>query len=180
MLHQITSDLKKFQSTHSRGVRPKYFADGGEFTKISIHALTRSATGKINYDEYISKNFNPRTHEECDHIQFVLDLLEDLISIHALTRSATCCFGFSNCQSFISIHALTRSATVYYPGLKRWLNFNPRTHEECDLPLEKSHRRGGISIHALTRSATGVFYFVGKCRKISIHALTRSATLWMR
>ena len=81
------------------------------------------------------------------------------------------------------------------------LNFNPRTHKECDrLPLsqlssrcllfQSTHSQGvrlaqqddvnhamDISIHALTRSAT-----INKSDKysivaISIHALTRSATL---
>ena len=103
----------------------------------------------------------------------------------------------------ISIHALTRSATR--PMHKRFRacnNFNPRTHEECDLAVE-SFRKGNnnfnprtheecdfiksdlpelqsISIHALTRSATIKRVRIAHPRCISIHALTRSATAQSR
>ena len=56
----------KFQSTHSQGVRPQIIIHNNDKLKISIHALTRSATQKMS-DSYI----------------------EIVISIHALTRSAT-------------------------------------------------------------------------------------------
>ena len=36
-------------------------------------------------------------------------------------------------------------------------NFNPRTHEECDLAFTRADKKGAISIHALTRSATSTF-----------------------
>src|SRR5690606_348753 len=34
--------------------------------EISIHALTRSATGTGSSHRRLPRNFNPRTHEECD------------------------------------------------------------------------------------------------------------------
>ena len=56
------------------------------------------------------------------------------ISIHALTRSATGPVRCSFVCELISIHALTRSATKRWRVYSRSLcNFNPRTHEECDL-----------------------------------------------
>ena len=55
----------------------------------------------------------------------------------------------------ISIHALTRSATL---GPTTYVfnsyDFNPRTHEECDLWNVYFANKEIISIHALTRSAT--------------------------
>ena len=65
------------------------------------------------------------------------------ISIHALTKSATFNSWHSNCSSQISIHALTKSATPQTGRYQiRQLNFNPRTHEECDCDLiifKRSH-----------------------------------------
>ncbi|CZQ88083.1 Hypothetical protein TR210_670 [Trichococcus ilyis] len=103
------------------------------------------------------ENFNPRTHEECDiAVTFVDDI--GSISIHALTRSATKAYGFWASKTPISIHALTRSATdgrivtlndqtISIHALTRSAtnpsrtrstrspDFNPRTHEECDVPV---------------------------------------------
>ena len=36
--------------------------------------------------------FNPRTHEECDLLQYVEHFKQLIISIHALTKSATAIF----------------------------------------------------------------------------------------
>ncbi|CZQ88110.1 Hypothetical protein TR210_673 [Trichococcus ilyis] len=44
---------------------------------ISIHALTRSATYDVSNFLSLPSYFNPRTHEECDHI-FFLCLLRQL------------------------------------------------------------------------------------------------------
>ena len=148
-------NCKRFQSTHSRGVRP--------------YAMVLSATTIYN--------FNPRTHEECDHICRVLRW-RYLISIHSLTRSATYRLFAGRRVDFISIHALTRSATHNVRrATGRFCNFNPRTHEECDSKeLCLCDRAGKISIHALTRSATLVVRLQRSPQGISIHALTRSAT----
>ena len=58
------------------------------------------------------------------------------------------------------------------------INFNPRTHKECDLFVDGVAGVGdSISIHALTRSATLTMGFLRVfVASISIHALTRSAT----
>ena len=86
-----------------------------KYTKISIHALTRSATTAINAGMDKKRNFNPRTHEECDRATpSVLPQLAR-ISIHALTRSAT-------------------SASLLNHQQHRY--FNPRTHEECDVVVD--------------------------------------------
>ena len=100
-----------FQSTHSRGVRQDAIAARKAAEIISIHALTRSATGRLPTGGCREMDFNPRTHEECDSVR---DDVQYLIRI--------------------SIHALTRSATlnpISLPSVK--VNFNPRTHEECDI-----------------------------------------------
>ena len=106
------TQLRQFQSTHSRGVRHLESFEGLKADRISIHALTRSATCCA-----ISAN----------------SLL--IISIHALTRSATFLKRLRICPllsfqsthsrgvrralpftgfrfTLISIHALTRSATA--------------------------------------------------------------------
>ncbi len=62
---------------------------GLSITLISIHALTRSATNVFVLLSYLTTNFNPRTHEECDLSQTRQVVGVILISIHALTRSAT-------------------------------------------------------------------------------------------
>src|SRR5579875_444531 len=72
---------------------------------ISIHALTRSATGASTAMIIYNGNFNPRTHKECDG-RFKVHNFFISISIHALTRSATCernlfslSFGFQSTHS---------------------------------------------------------------------------------
>ena len=126
---------------------------------ISIHALTRSATSFGCNFTLFSYDFNPRTHEECDVANTSYVLNSKPISIHALTRSATIGIFVIQSNRTISIHALTRSATqpqiinsmsqfifqsTHSRGVRltrsasssRFLyNFNPRTHEECDLSL---------------------------------------------
>ncbi len=77
---------------------------------ISIHALTRSATGWLPNGFVAEFDFNPRTHEECDATK---------------NKEVLSCI--------ISIHALPRSATGWLPnGFVAEFDFNPRTHEECD------------------------------------------------
>ena len=77
-----------FQSTHSRGVRRKILPIHRGNTKVSIHALTRSATSGVFIQIFTYRSFNPRTHEECDKHQRKLQEKQQ-VSIHALTRSAT-------------------------------------------------------------------------------------------
>ena len=105
------SNLKRFQSTHPRGVRPDVYEDFEEFLDISIHAPARGATYAWNEWARRGRNFNPRTHGECDpqDPQGSQDTLH--ISIHALTGSATKSASGKFLSIIISIHALTGSAT---------------------------------------------------------------------
>ena len=121
---------KRFQSTHSRGVR---------------HRVN-------NVMGYLA-SFNPRTHEECDSVFAKLGYSKP-VSIHALTRSATCphcgkeielCFNprtHEECDGICIMSILVLDC------------FNPRTHEECDILSMQIPLVRKVSIHALTRSAT--------------------------
>src|SRR5579875_66672 len=143
-----------FQSTHSQGVRLLETASFSLTAGISIHALTRSATSIIRFNDSPILYFNPRTHKECDVLQLAR-FSNRVISIHALTRSATKLTNILRSNPNISIHALTRSATtvdqliygeeeISIHALTRsatcdlhiflftYIDFNPRTHKECD------------------------------------------------
>ena len=78
-------------------------------SRVSIHALTRSATGALKYIR-----------------------ITGIVSIHALTRSATALkIKDSHTVLFQSTHSrgvrLGNGANSFY-----FNSFNPRTHEECD------------------------------------------------
>ena len=100
--------LPKFQSTHSRGVRRNAYhkkTESGCFnprtheecdfnpaipfasSSVSIHALTRSATG--GYLVVINTGGFQSTHSRGVRHKAVFLLSEVGVSIHALTRSAT-------------------------------------------------------------------------------------------
>ena len=175
----ISAELAKFQSTHSQGVRrPDYGKEQAivlNFNprthkecdtrdirpqyrpgKISIHALTRSATSSLLSCSIGWCYFNPRTHKECDPFFCFTVKKQKWISIHALTRSATQFSLLLYPYQLISIHALTRSATHQcndHSG--RLLQFQS-THSQGVRPgvLLYQHPDKLISIHALTRSAT--------------------------
>ena len=134
-------------------------------------------------------DFNPRTHEECDELYVfksrwsVISIhaltrsatahhnpihLFRKISIHALTRSATSLYKWPNLCSVISIHALTRSATT----MSCWrsvcsIDFNPRTHEECDAAtfreglqdslFQSTHSRGVRLFLSAIRASESIF-----------------------
>ena len=125
-----TLSITTFQLTHSRGVRL------GEYAVM-----------------WNKRNFNSRTHVECDEI-CLANRARKAISTHALTWSATFTYSRHPIRKRISTHALTWSATSInhlLPRPKRisthaltwsatpdqfaesykW-NFNSRTHVECD------------------------------------------------
>ncbi|ADX69775.1 Predicted protein [Lactobacillus helveticus H10] len=83
-----------FQSTHSQGVRRILTSSQAQDFKISIHALTRSATATFGW------------------LLFCLE-----ISIHALTRSATC--GWRTYRLWILKFQSTHSQGVRHH--KDWL-----------------------------------------------------------
>ena len=145
------------------------------------------------------KDFNPRSHERSDEIDFLLILLDDIsihaptrgatfvclnlrhltaISIHAPTRGATF-NSFAVCVTeIISIHAPTRGATsLSFRLLSHLRYFNPRSHERSDKAIRRRYRPECISIHAPTRGATRQVTRTSQHFKISIHAPTRGATL---
>ena len=146
------------------------------------------------------KDFNPRTHEGCD-CNWYFKRLANEISIHAPTRGATakCVPNFMGKD--ISIHAPTRGATSRLQNTSLTMrDFNPRTHEGCDVSLwllcgeeisyfnPRTHE--GCDQYFLSRSAyfrifqsthpRGVRRMVRRqqCPQfgISIHAPTRGAT----
>ena len=145
---------------------------------ISIHALTRSATGLLFCGPIKNLDFNPRTHKECD-ISSVWStrLFHRFQSTHSQGVRPKIISAITS-HFLISIHALTRSATIGGLTITCVTDyFNPRTHKECDLVVRQLCPLIKISIHALTRSATMVDFLFVRVLMISIHALTRSATM---
>ena len=103
------------------------------FLYISIHALTWSAT--INRIEHICKarNFNPRTHMECDPISTLVPRAIPYFNPRTHMECDPIPLQFCQTDSY----------------------FNPRTHMECDKrALTPEVAKQAISIHALTWSAT--------------------------
>ena len=100
-----------FQSTHSRGVRLLRSLSDFLTEKVSIHALTRSATSVDTSFQYRTARFNPRTHEECDHN---LTVGGGVILMFQSTHSRGVrqnTYNLKDVFKGVSIHALTRSAT---------------------------------------------------------------------
>ena len=193
----VTPILLAFQLTHSRGVRPHTVQQNTITADISTHALTWSATrnasplGRRNLFQLTHsrgvrpniaepgdtpRDFNSRTHVECDIIP-LSKRFRGNISTHALTWSATVGAHAGNrCGAFqlthsrgvrrhkyqridqdtgISTHALTWSATRSARGLAEKNGyFNSRTHVECDFQRCLRCKIRFISTHALTWSAT--------------------------
>ena len=134
-------------------IRP--FKSESESPKISIHALTWSATcwAMIDIPAVLPISIHALTWSAT--VLFRDFTAKSAISIHALTWSATKIPTPCRCWSSISIHALTWSATYvtdvtkatqerfqsthshgvrrrYKPAASSLLYFNPRTHMECD------------------------------------------------
>ena len=178
--HLTPSNLQKsFQSTHPRGVRlsrMKIFCSKGTY-------------------------FNPRTHEGCDaaelwgispttvfqstHPRGVRLLWyhqrpdTQTISIHAPTRGATSA-AYRFMLSLLNFNPRTHEGcdVMVLAALHRHKHFNPRTHEGCDVqPPANKIDYSDISIHAPTRGATKHLTIVVFVSMISIHAPTRGATL---
>ena len=105
-----------FQSTHSRGVRRDVRRFDALISKISIHALARSATKKNGLDIDSQNNFNPRTREECDLKGKEINM--KVKNFNPRTREECDLMDFNNSSIpfKISIHALARSATGPFSG----------------------------------------------------------------
>ena len=103
--------LKEFQSTHPRGVRPGHQQKNVPVQQVSIHAPTWGATITSITPRAKTTSFNPRTHVGCD--------------LRCRTKSTN--------TLPVSIHAPTWGATPGFPFVPRKiLCFNPRTHVGCD------------------------------------------------
>ena len=139
--------------THEECDRWKKYRD--RHNRVSIHALTRSATGDTKKK-----------------------LIECIVSIHALTRSATTNNSWYSSVSLVSIHALTRSATTNRPDIIQIdgvsIHALTRSATAITSPILIV---GNVSIHALTRSATNTHELVGQHLKFqSTHS--RGVRLW--
>ena len=93
----------------------------------------KGATCGKHGKEIYATNFNPRTHEGCDHYYLVFILISSNFNprthegcdIDAPKRIAE--------DIIISIHAPMKGATtIIFEEFRSNLNFNPRTHEGCD------------------------------------------------
>ena len=121
-------------------------------------------------------NFNPRTHEECDFMIVITCIPPGVFqSTHSRGVRHIGLVAFCSKLKFQSTHSRgvrhdLDNKTGYH------IDFNPRTHEECDMIWITKQGITSISIHALTRSATGRHRTFYAAKHISIHALTRSAT----
>ena len=122
---------------------------------ISIHALTRSATQKYQKRCNIHNDFNPRTHKECDILQSFLNCMDiKFQSTHSQGVRPSSGAIYNNVIAFQSTHSQgVRHKVMQYiysagkfqsthsQGVRRFklkpykhnfMNFNPRTHKECD------------------------------------------------
>ena len=102
---------------------------------ISIHALTRSATGVARNTQTYITYFNPRTHEECDHSYAASNgsgmLFQSTHSRgvrHDIIRTI-------RKRARISIHALTRSATFDCPSIVTFSRFQSTHSRGVRLPF---------------------------------------------
>ena len=145
---------RKFQLTHSRGVRPVMCSSWKRGARFQL-THSRGVRPRNSRARRHAVNFNSRTHVECDNFQIPQEPMPQ-ISTHALTWSATVIRMFlPRCRTFqlthsrgvrpfclmlylqqiqISTHALTWSATIATapPGAPK-RDFNSRTHVECDV-----------------------------------------------
>ena len=85
-----------------------------QLTRYGTFQLTHSRGVRLDLLSYIpaaGKNFNSRTHVECDFLPYRFVCVSLWISTHALTWSATGLAGCGGADNSISTHALTWSAT---------------------------------------------------------------------
>ena len=107
----IVCNPKRFQSTHSRGVRHMPFRMPPAL--ILFQSTHSRGVRHLSCSSSVSGTLFQSTHSRgVRHDEFVIIQVVITISIHALTRSATC-------------HLYRCFCTAY--------DFNPRTHEECDV-----------------------------------------------
>ena len=149
---------ESFQLTHSRGVRPfsdspfPFFAYFNSRTHVecdisdtipNVFGLDFNSRTHVECDLAIcfilcyNGNFNSRTHVECDHRSEPC-AASSRISTHALTWSATCrLYRQRKIKKFQLTHS--RGVRRELNGcFELYLDFNSRTHVECDQRAEGS------------------------------------------
>ena len=136
---------------------------------ISIHALTRSATGLTLPRFGRLAYFNPRTHEECDNLQLAhWTCNRQFQSTHSrgVRRPSLRIYADT---VIISIHALTRSATRAFPHHLRPQQLFQSTHSRgvrrhqvntciCLLLFQSTHSRG-VRQAGKAHAGVGSFHF---------------------
>ena len=167
-----------FQSTHPRGVRPKY-SQNSLTSSISIHAPTWGATTarKDSSKTLIFQSTHPRG---------VRRKSEDVVKVNVIFQSThprgvrrlnrTCrrhrnrhfnprthvgCDAFDSFAShgigqFQSTHPRGVRPLAASVSLRPVVHFNPRTHVGCDWAMTGCTAGLKISIHAPTWGATGL------------------------
>ena len=110
----LVKPLGRFQSTHSRGVRPLYCYSVAPLCYISIHALTGSATKTLSFVPSADYVFQS-THSRGVRRFYIYKIYCD--SLFQSTHSRGVRHNQQEYNNFIKT------------------NFNPRTHGECDLRL---------------------------------------------
>ena len=149
--------LGHFNPRTHEGCDYEGFFSGKLSVKISIHAPMKGATGLIQAVWVRQCNFNPRTHEGCDSLSKVFAFLVTefqsthpwrvrlwdswcsphflTISIHAPMKGATS--ALSLCRplltKFQSTHPWRVRPQETCLGVPSNSDFNPRTHEGCDM-----------------------------------------------
>ena len=125
--------VTQFQSTHSQGVRRKLLPFCKSRGYISIHALTRSATVFLNLFFNLWRDFNPRTHKECDsYAKRTLKPLKGFQSTHSQGVRRKVSGASIQGHLFQSTHSQGVRLGKGRPLFGRIKDFNPRTHKECD------------------------------------------------
>ena len=100
-------------------------------------------------------HFNPRTHEECDDCDSFHAAPPFLFqSTHSRGVRLQTAASLNGRWKFQSTHSRGVRPGASATNPPAFLDFNPRTHEECDGSLVGVAAIDIISIHALTRSAT--------------------------
>ena len=106
-----------------------------QLTRYGTFQLTHSRGVRLDLLSYIpaaGKNFNSRTHVECDFLPYRFVCVSLWISTHALTWSATDFARFAaQPEKFQLTHSRgVRPLAAGFAYL--YQNFNSRTHVECD------------------------------------------------
>ena len=144
----------RFQSTLSRRERPINACNISDCFKISIHALTKRATGDWDIFDgqvfisihaltkratfsnikrlFIIPYFNPRSHEESDILTVGFRIVPLLFQSTLSRRERLNCFlYFTFRHEFQStLSRRERQRAILLPLVLRY--FNPRSHEESD------------------------------------------------